>query len=288
MKQLLFLFGLTWGLISPVSAQKKLPAYQLVLDDDSIYVEKFAPSEKDENRFTANNSIYVVNRQWTYDYYYETKTGQKFWFESAANSAGMDSLWRWVSIDSLNSAAIRQVRLTVQAGLGPFATMPGYDQTIMQYDYLSEAGPSSLNEQTGVIENEKNIWMHPPRNQFFRVLELNPFPYIQTPFQVGHRWRWRLTIGDRWQDGRWKNWSGRILNNYQYEITNIQTIETPAGSFQCYEIKATATSRLGQTHLTAYFNLQAGFVRLDYMNIDGSKTVLVLNKLDPPAATRKP
>jgi hypothetical protein len=287
MKQILLLIGVTWGLASPLRGQKSTVSYELVPNDDSIYVERFASSNTDENRFTANNFIYVANRQWTYDYYYENQTGQKFWFEPVTTSVGA-SAWRWVSVDSASSSTVRRVRLTVTVGLGPFATMPGYDQTILQYNYLSATGVAPFNEQTGVIENEKNVWMHPPRSQFFRVLELNPFPYIQAPFQIGNKWRWRLTIGDPWQDARWKTWSGRILTNYQYEITGIQAIKTPAGSFSCYKIQATANSRLGQTHLTAYFSSQAGFVRLEYVNIDGSKTVLVLNSLDPLVVSGKP
>ena len=287
MKVLLLVMGLAGGLIFPVLAQKKLPNYELILDDDSIYVEQFAPAEKDENRFTANNTIYVVDRQWTYDYYYETKTGQKLWFEPVVgnNAPG----WRWVSPDSAGNNTIRRVQLTVKAGLGPFVNFPGYNQTIMQYDFLSATGSSSFNEQTGIVENEKNVWMHPPRSQFFKILELNPFPYIEAPYQIGRQWRWRLAIGDHWQDGRWKTWSDLVQNTYQYEITGVQTIQTPAGTFRCYEVRATATSRLGHTHLTAYFNQQAGFVRLDYVNIDGSKTVLSLNKLTLfTASFRKP
>ena len=287
MRQILLSIGITWGLALPLWGQKNTAPYELVPDDDSIYVEKFASSNTDENRFTANNSIYVANRQWTYDYYYENQTGQKFWFEPVPTRVGADA-WRWVSVDSVSNTTVRQVRLTVTAGLGPFVTMPGYDQTIIQYDYLSAVGMSPFNEQTGVVENEKNVWMHPPRSQFFRVLELNPFPYIQAPFQIGNRWRWRLTIGDPWQDVRWKTWSGTILNTYEYEIISIQTIETPVGSFSCYEIRAVATNRLGKTQLTAYFSKQAGFVRLEYVNIDGSKTVLMLNSMDPTVVSGKP
>lgn len=284
MKKWLLLVSAIWGLALPVWAQKKGAPYQLTLDDDSIYVETFSPANNDENRFTANNSIYVVNREWTYDYRYENQAGRKFWFEPTLNTAGAGSSWRWISVDSAGSATVRQVRLTVKAGLGPFVTMPGYNQTIMQYDFLSTNGVAPFNEQTGVVENEKNVWMHPPRSEFFRILELNPFPYIQAPFEVGNRWRWRLTIGDHWQDARWKTWSGKIVTTYQYEIMSIQTIKTPAGSFACYEIRAMATSRLGQTQLTAYFSKQAGFVKLDYTNIDNSKTILTLSKISPATA----
>ena len=41
---------------------------------------------------------------------------------------------------------------------------------------------------------------------------------------------------------------------------------------------STATSRLGETHLTALFHPKYGFVKLDYTNIDGSRTVLELTE----------
>lgn len=287
MKLLLLL--LAWLFALPAFAQTKPWPYQLVLDDDSIYVEQFSPAETDENRFTANNTIYVVDRQWVYDYHYKAKNKKTYWFTATSGANGSDSAWRWVSPDSAGSTTVRQVRLRVTAGLGPFVNFPGYNQTIIQYDYLDANGPSSFNEQTGVVENERNVWMHPPRTNFFRILELNPFPYIQAPYRTGHRWQWHLTIGDSWQDARWKTWSGRIENRYQYEIKGIQSVKTPIGTFSCYKVHATATNRLGHTQLTAYFNQQVGFVRLEYTNIDGSKTVLSLNKVMPIAVSvRKP
>lgn len=40
--------------------------------------------------------------------------------------------------------------------------------------------------------------------------------------------------------------------------------------------ESTATSRIGSTQLTAYFHPGYGFVKVDYTNIDPSKTVLEL------------
>jgi len=54
----------------------QIQAYQL--DDDSIIVEKFDISNRNENRFTENNKIYKENRTFTYSYYYENYLQQKF------------------------------------------------------------------------------------------------------------------------------------------------------------------------------------------------------------------
>ena len=151
---------------------------------------------------------------------------------------------------------------------------PNYYQTAISYQF-EENTPFSM---SGVIENEANIWMHPPRDQYFRILELNPFPYIKAPYDVGTKWNWKLQVGSQWGDERWKTWEGNIENSYQYQITAKKMISTPFGELKCLVVESTAKSRLGETSLTAYFHEKYGFVKLDYTNIDQSKTQLELVK----------
>lgn len=47
-----------------------------------------------------------------------------------------------------------------------------------------------------------------------------------------------------------------------------------------YIVKGTANSRIGSTELISYFNEKFGFVKLDYTNINGTKTILNLDKVD--------
>ena len=56
------------------------------------------------------------------------------------------------------------------------------------------------------------------------------------------------------------------------------TLETDMGDLDCFVIESSAESRIGETALTAYFHPEYGFVRLNYTNIDGSKTNLVLTE----------
>lgn len=118
--------------------------------------------------------------------------------------------------------------------------------------------------------------MHPPRDKYFRILELNPFPFIKAPCEVGNKWEWELEIGSFWGDERWRTWEGSITNTYRYEITAEKTVNTEFGELEVYEITATASSRLGETGLTALFNPKYGFIDLAYQNIDRSRTVLEL------------
>ena len=85
-----------------------------------------------------------------------------------------------------------------------------------------------------------------------------------------------MKVGDYWGDDRWKKWQGSIELHYEYTIVSQEVIDLPMGKLQCWKVAATATSAVGRTELISYFNEQHGFVKLDYLNIDGSRTVLVL------------
>ncbi len=81
-------------------------------------------------------------------------------------------------------------------------------------------------------------------------------------------------------DKRWLEWKGGIENVYDYEIKENKIISTKLGNLECYIIQATAKSRIGETELISYFNSKFGFVKLEYKNIDGTKTVLELEKVE--------
>ena len=189
----------------------------------------------------------------------------------------MAKAWFFVPIDSVTDKTIDKVVLTVKYGLEPMITnSPDYNQTVISFKFPQIDGNRKFSSATGLIENEKNIWAHPPRDRFFRILEINPFPFIQAPYEIGNKWNWALKIGSFWGDERWKTWEGSIENKYEYEIVDKKKIKTEVGELECYIVQSTATSAIGQTHLTAYFNMELGFVKLDYTNIDSTKTILEL------------
>lgn len=251
-------------------------------NSDGIFVEKFDTLIKDENRYTSNNEVFTPDKVFVYTYFLESTDGKHYAFQSTKDAAHLPAKqrinsWNLVSVDSLTDISVDQVMLKVRPGLQPFIEhFPDYDQTIIEYHYIQQNGKSLVNEATGVIENEKNIWLHPPRSNMFKVLELNPFPFIQAPYEQGNTWEWSLKIGDAWADKRWKNWEGMIENHYQYEITDFRNVKTALGNLECFEVSATAKSRIGQTKLKSYFHRQHGFVKLEYTNIDSSRLVMEL------------
>lgn len=253
---------------------------------DGVYVEQFDSTSNASDRYTIDNKIYKGGNKYTYDFYYEDLTKKKYVFKEVEGASGLPFLervkaWVLVPIDNIDSRTINQINLTIKHDLKQKPTRASnYSQTVIAYDYPQKNGEQKFNESTGLIENPKNVWMHPPRKKLFRILELNPFPFIQAPYKVGKKWSWSLKIGSFWGDKRWKTWEKSITNEYEYEITAIKKIDSKIGLLKCYEIKSIANSELGQTMLTAYFNMKHGFVKLDYINIDSTQIVfeLVLTK----------
>lgn len=255
--------------------------YEIIFDD-GIYVEKFDSTNVSENRYTENNQTYLEGNQLIYDYFYQDLEGNKFKFQELEGASELDfkeraKAWSFVNVDSLTERTIERVVLTVKYGLEPMINNnPDYNQTVISYKYPQVNGERKFSSSTGVIENEKNVWIHPPRDRLFRILEINPFPFIQTPYEIGNKWNWSLKIGSYWGDERWQTWEESIENQYDYEIVDKKKVNLQIGEVDCYLIESTATSSIGKTKLLAYFNMELGFVKLDYTNIDSTKTVLEL------------
>ena len=248
--------------------------YELVLDNDGILVEKFDSIHKDENKYNYNNEIFKIGTKFTYDFQHLTADNTPQYF--AVNKEKKS--WDFVNQNNNDSNVVKQVLIGVLSGNLFAQFIPDYNQTVISYRYKKNAPFSA----SGVIENEANIWIHPPRDHYFKILELNPFPYIKAPYEVGTQWTWKLLIGSQWGDERWKTWEGNIENNYQYEITGKEVLSTNFGDLECFVIKSTAKSSLGETALTAFFHPIYGFVKLDYTNINGSKTLLELSQHSQP------
>ena len=248
--------------------------------DDGIVIEKFDSSNKDENRYTLDNQIYKTWKIFTFSYYYEDKSGIKYLMTKDTLSNNNNDKWKFEKADSKNPYSVSQIIMTVTYGLKPFIQSDtSYDQTVIKYDYKLNNGEFWNTEKTGLIENEKNIWMHPPRTGFFKILEINPFPYIKEPAVIGDKWKWELEFGDYWSDKRWLEWKSENDNLYNYEITQKLLLKTKIGDLDCYVINSVAESKLGKTKLVSYFNKVYGFVKLDYTNIDGTKIVIEIEKV---------
>ena len=242
-------------------------------------------------RYTEDNKIYQAGREFTFEFHYFDPQGKERYMRyELVPMQGYDILangdtnyytallpdFSFSDKFDAKDSCINQYLLKVLCNTSHFEK--DYDQTVEEFSLLFDGQRSKRPmEWSGIVENERNLWMHPLRSCLFQILELNPFPYIQYPIENGKSWKWKLTIGSHWGDERWKTWTGGIVNKYKYKITDTDCeVVTPMGTLPCVKVEAVAKSRIGKTYLTAYYNDTYGFVKMDNTNIDGSRLVVDL------------
>lgn len=246
------------------------------LDDMGIYLENTLPSDTNSNRYSIDNKAYKINRTYIFDYFILAgRDTLKIQSPKIGNpNDDFERSWKFIPIRAKHEDKIETISLTVLPGIS------NTNQTMLKYEYqYNTEDYNSFYSTSGVIENEMNTWLHPHRDKYFMILELNPFPYIRQPFEVGNKWTWTLTIGDHWKDTRWKIWTGSIENSCEYEIIGKAKLATKIGSLDCWVIKGIAKSSIGSTELIAYYTEGIGFVKLDYTNIDKSKLIIDINRI---------
>ncbi|KMQ66198.1 hypothetical protein ACM46_01145 [Chryseobacterium angstadtii] len=274
---------MTLFLLIPISFFSQKTEKNFIIDDDGITVEKLNKTLSYDDNYNKDNKIYKIGRRFIYSYYYENQEGKKILVGKGEPIKQQDYYihdWKFIPIDNPTDETVKNIILKPVTGNIFKHHLPDYNQTGISYEYVMGNSLALNTETTGVIENEMNLWIHPPRSNFFEILEINPFPYIKAPYKTGNKWKWKLEIGDGWSDKRWKEWTGGIENSYEYEITDRKNIPTKLGNLDCYVVTAKATSRIGETGLISYFSPIYGFIKLEYKNIDGTKTVLELEKAE--------
>jgi hypothetical protein len=235
-----------------------------VLIDGYLYGNRIENSDKGTS---VENRIYKPESIFTFNYKYIDNAGKEMFF--IINNYGT---WDFVETNQNEGNIIKDFKMEILNRNLRYNNPSFYQKGI---SFIIDKNITT----TGLIENELNIWLHPPREYLFKILELNPFPYIKSPIEIGHTWEWKLKIGGQWGDKRWKEWTGNIENKYQYRIVGIEKLKTTLGTLDCYIVESQAVSELGITKLKSYFNERYGFVRLEYTNIDNSKIEMNLQNI---------
>ncbi|MDR2836505.1 MAG: hypothetical protein LBV69_10020 [Bacteroidales bacterium] len=238
-------------------------------------------------RYTLDNIIYMSNNKYLLTYKFIKNDSVSFFYKIPDNS----HKWNFIIQDSINNKDV--VSFLILEILPDNKKMisnriPNYNQTVISYSYFAKIKPDYwiYLEHTGLVENDKNIWLHPPRTALFKILEINPFPFIQDPYEItiGKEWTWSLQVGSGWLDERWYKWEGepKVFDiNYKYKITDKINISTQYYTdIECFVVDAIASSDLGDTMLKSFYNEKKGFVKLEYTNIDNSKIIFEIKKLN--------
>ena len=213
---------------------------------DSVFVEKI-PDDlvEDEFRYDRDNKVFTVGREFLYKF---------------SLSKG----------DSILRSDIDYIELKVLGTTKPFSRISeDYSQTVIEFNYLDSNNKLLFKEKTGVIENSRNIWVHPPRSGEAGILQLSAFPYIK--FGKVTNWNWKL---------------GASYNEYQnvhlihsYKKGSIVNFNYHSiGDIPCLEINGITTSEIGSTTSYFLYNDNYGFVYMEFRNIDETIIKLTLTE----------
>ncbi|SFN37470.1 hypothetical protein SAMN04487989_1018 [Bizionia echini] len=220
----------------------------------------------EKSKIDKNNSIYTLGKEFVFNI--KITENDSIFFLQENNS---DNFKLSYEIDSLK---ISEIHLTV---IKPkMFQRTNKKQTEVYYSY--EPNPTST-FSTGLVENNENIWIHPPRSGFFKSLETCPFPYIKLDKPIGYKWSDSMSIGNHWSNKKWGLWEGRLILNYDYEIVGKEQVDSEFGILDCIIVNAVANSIIGKSKLKAYFSEKYGFIKLDYTLFNGIKIDLNLFKI---------
>jgi hypothetical protein len=118
-------------------------------------------------------------------------------------------------------------------------------------------------DSTGAVENEKSCWIHPPRHNQYRILELAPFPRIDYPLEEGRRYKKILFISDGWGDlSNTKVYWNYIIHSCVEGVWRISATAEPTAT-------PGAINSLDFT-----FSVNQGFLTMDYRFQDGTRIMM--------------
>lgn len=212
------------------------------------------------------NSIFLEGRVFSYNYnIYVGDTVKKVELLLKKEPWSQDKVMTgWKLTQDLNSKnLINEIRYNVV----PDSTIrlngrTNRNQTEVQieYYYIDLVG----GEYTGIVENNRNVWIHPPRGNFFKVLNTCPYPYVQLPLYIGRKWSDKMRISNHWADPNWAIWEKKLKMDLSYEVIGKESISVNDKEYECFVIKSVAISKIGKCELLFYYNEELGFINMRY------------------------
>lgn len=152
-------------------------------------------------------------------------------------------------------------------------------QKYISYHYLNDKSSEIDWDGTGIIENDTMTWIHPMRSNYFYITQFNPFPYIKFPIKKNKTWNWDLTIHSK-GDPKWRQWSeDTLVNSYTYKIIRRYKSTIDNNNCNCWVIKGVASNKVASTELLSHYCEKLGFIKYEYLNIDGSKLIMNIRKI---------
>ena len=120
------------------------------------------------------------------------------------------------------------------------------------------------------------LYIHPPRHNYLKVLELAPYPRFQNPQLAGHTYTPNLKVEEIWAIDSLFPIKSAALFHEVYRNNGVVTLNTSFGRLQCWEVIATSSSIFGISTATFYFHKKWGLLKAHYKMPNGSDFELTL------------
>lgn len=213
---------------------------------NSVYFETI-PNDliNNENRFDRDNKVYPVNREILYQCTIEHN-------------------------NSVLDVELKYIRMTIQGTTKPFSNFdPEYSQTVIQFEYLDQNKKRIVWERTGLVENNNNIWLHPPRQADLDVLQLSAFPYIK--LGAINNWKWEL-------DASYASYQNVHLIHY-YKKNKPRIYQSNLGDLKFVLVEAITKSHKTKTTNSEFlYHDDLGFVKMKFFTIEDTTITLDIIK----------
>jgi hypothetical protein len=251
------LYGLCVGFLTNGFAQKSLLKFENdVLDS----------TDKSLERYNRDNKIYTSKTEFIFDSLRCQFSNQEYGIPN----------WQLIMPEKADALTAFQIGILV---------LPYYlndNQTGMEFKFYDKEKKviSAIRDFSGLVENDKNVWLHPMRTQFFGITEFNSFPYIKAPYKIGTKWQSGLGIGYFSEYERFDlKWEGVLDSKEDLEIIDKVNLSTPLGDLDCWVVQGICKTQLTDTKTLFYFNEKYGFVKIIYDLFDKSRLELTLKEV---------
>ncbi|MCZ8319765.1 MAG: hypothetical protein O9303_13265 [Silanimonas sp.] len=195
---------------------------------NSVYELKPEGTKKSESDFDTDNTIYKKNKS--------------FLFDVRVNNFKTD---------------VNFISFEIIGGTLPFSDFDkNYKQTVFEIRYYDTYKKLLYYEATGLIDNNSNIWLHPPRSNEFLILQTNSFPM----FINKKKWEWDLEFSYGEFD--------RFNAKHKYKLKKIDSVT------YVIETKTHLNNKYAKARYT--FNSVYGFTQMIFDNYDDSRIELNL------------
>jgi len=133
-------------------------------------------------------------------------------------------------------------------------------------------------DTTGIIENSKEVWIHPFRNNEFYKTEIAAFPTVVLP--LSDTTLQSMNGGSTHIMGNWGLYNNtETKQSFEY-INKELKFYSDIGEIECHKIIGIGdNSRYGKSMLEFYFNEDYGFTEMNYLTYDGDSILFKIIKV---------